>query len=118
MERSCDLNINSVFEGHNATFLAYGQTGTGKTHTIFGSKDTQVPGNEQGYFHRAVAHIFSKIKEKMQSRQFAVRISFFEFYLDNIYDLIESNGKKLEIKETTDDGIHIRDAAEVPVKSV
>ena len=47
----------------------------------------------------------------MQMRQFAVRISFFEFYLDNIYDLIENDGRKLEIKETADDGIHIRDAA-------
>ena len=54
----------------------------------------------------------------MQIRQFAVRISFFEFYLDNIYDLIENDGRKLEIKETVDDGIHIRDAAEVPVKSI
>lgn len=54
----------------------------------------------------------------MQSRQFAVRISFFEFYLDNIYDLIESDGRKLEVKETPDDGIHIKDAAEVPVKSI
>ena len=32
--------------------------------------------------------------------------------------MIENNGRKLEIKETADDGIHIRDAAEVPVKSV
>ena len=107
-----------MFEGFNATFLAYGQTGTGKTHTIFGSKDTQDPSDEKGYFHRAVTHIFARIKQQMQVRQFAVRISFFEFYLDNIYDLIESDGRKLEIKETADDGIHIRDAAEVPVKSV
>lgn len=47
----------------------------------------------------------------MQTKQFAVRISFVEFYMDNIYDLIENNGAKLEIKETVDDGIHIRDAA-------
>jgi hypothetical protein len=34
----------------------------------------------------------------MHSRQFAVKVSFVEFYLDNIYDLIENNGNKLEIK--------------------
>lgn len=110
--------MESVFDGFNATFLAYGQTGTGKTHTIFGSKDTDDVRDERGYFHRAVTHIFTKIKQQMQIRQFAVRISFFEFYLDNIYDLIECDGRKLEIKETVDDGIHIRDAAEVPVKSI
>ena len=91
--------------------MAYGQTGTGKTHTIFGSKDIHNIGDDKGYFHRAADHIFAKIKQQMQMRQFAVRISFFEFYLDNIYDLIENDGKKLDIKETTDDGIHIRDAA-------
>lgn len=52
----------SVFDGHNATFLAYGQTGTGKTHTIFGSKGTEANNNSRGYFHRAVLHIFSTIK--------------------------------------------------------
>lgn len=60
-EKSAHL-VNSVFEGHNATFLAYGQTGTGKTHTIFGSKDSSINGDQRGYFHRAVLHIFSKIK--------------------------------------------------------
>jgi hypothetical protein len=29
----------------------------------------------------------------MHLRQFAVRISFVEFYLDNIYDLIANNNK-------------------------
>lgn len=36
-EKSSHL-VESVFEGHNATFLAYGQTGTGKTHTVFGNE--------------------------------------------------------------------------------
>lgn len=30
--------VNSVLEGYNATILAYGQTGTGKTHTMEGFK--------------------------------------------------------------------------------
>ena len=53
----------------------------------------------------------------MHARQFAVRISFVEFYLDSIFDLIDNTSKKLEIKETTDDGIHVKDAVEIPVKS-
>ena len=28
--------ISSVFEGFNATIFAYGITGSGKTHTMFG----------------------------------------------------------------------------------
>ena len=30
--------VRSVLEGYNATILAYGQTGTGKTHTMEGFK--------------------------------------------------------------------------------
>ena len=30
--------IESVLEGYNGTIFAYGQTGTGKTHTMEGSK--------------------------------------------------------------------------------
>ena len=30
--------VHSVLEGYNATILAYGQTGTGKTHTMEGFK--------------------------------------------------------------------------------
>ena len=35
--------VDSVLEGFNGTIFAYGQTGTGKTHTIMGntSKDPQ-----------------------------------------------------------------------------
>jgi Cdc6-like AAA superfamily ATPase len=29
--------VEAIFDGYNSTFLAYGQTGTGKTHTVFGS---------------------------------------------------------------------------------
>jgi hypothetical protein len=41
--------VEAVFEGFNATFLAYGQTGTGKTHTVFGNEK-----QELGYFNLAV----------------------------------------------------------------
>ena len=30
--------VESVLEGYNGTIFAYGQTGTGKTHTMEGSK--------------------------------------------------------------------------------
>lgn len=32
-------NLNGVLHGLNATFFAYGITGSGKTHTIFGNEN-------------------------------------------------------------------------------
>lgn len=63
--------MESVFEGHNATFLAYGQTGTGKTHSVFGSE-----GHDSGYFYAAVEDVFATVKRRLGERQFAVRVSF------------------------------------------
>jgi hypothetical protein len=41
----------------------------------------------------SVKDLFNKIKLKMHSRQFAVRVSFVEFYLDNVFDLIANDNK-------------------------
>jgi hypothetical protein len=57
--------------------------------------------NESGFFYNAVKNLFNKIRMKMYLKQFAVRVSFVEFYLDNIYDLIANDNKKLELKENS-----------------
>lgn len=31
--------VQSVLDGYNGTILAYGQTGTGKTYTLFGDQN-------------------------------------------------------------------------------
>ena len=31
--------MNKTLDGYNATIYGYGQTGTGKTHTLFGNDD-------------------------------------------------------------------------------
>jgi hypothetical protein len=64
----------------------------------------------------------------MHERQFSVRISFVEFYLDNIYDLLaeepdeDNRGrkgpKKVDLKEQAKEGVVIKDLTEVAVKSL
>jgi len=39
------INEYISLPGRNAMLLAYGQTGTGKTHTIFGAKEAQLDVN-------------------------------------------------------------------------
>jgi kinesin family protein 3/17 len=52
--------VSSVLEGYNATILAYGQTGTGKTHTMEGFKYSH--GDPQrGIIPRAMEDIFRHI---------------------------------------------------------
>ena len=53
--------VESALSGINGTIFAYGQTSTGKTHTMFGS-----PG-EPGIMPLAVRHIFDHIINVLQS---------------------------------------------------
>ena len=50
-----------VLEGFNATFMAYGQTGAGKTHTMSG---TSGHFDERGVIPRAVSNLFKEIASK------------------------------------------------------
>ena len=49
--------IENVLEGYNGTIFAYGQTGTGKTHTMTGAT-----GDEKGIMPRSFEDIFEKIE--------------------------------------------------------
>nr|CAJ20498.1 kinesin-like protein [Toxoplasma gondii RH] len=50
--------VESVMEGYNGTIFAYGQTGTGKTHTMMGTESCHV---NKGIIPRAFEHIFSRV---------------------------------------------------------
>lgn len=49
--------VQDVLDGFNGTVLAYGQTSTGKTHTMVG-RDDAAEGGERGIIPRALEDIF------------------------------------------------------------
>jgi hypothetical protein len=60
-ENTAKQAVYSALEGYNATLLAYGQTGTGKTHTMEGFQYSgQHP--ERGIVPRAMEEIFHFIE--------------------------------------------------------
>jgi len=61
--------VASVLEGYNGTVFAYGQTGTGKTYTMEGSKDE----SSKGIIPQSFAHIFEHVKEHSNEIRFLVR---------------------------------------------
>ncbi|XP_048213389.1 kinesin-like protein KIF21B isoform X3 [Perognathus longimembris pacificus] len=90
--------IEGCFEGYNATVLAYGQTGAGKTYTMGTGFDTAMAEEEQGIIPRAIAHLFRGITERKQRAQeqgvtgpeFKVSAQFLELYNEEILDLFDS----------------------------
>lgn len=107
--------ISNVLEGYNGTIFAYGQTGTGKTHTMTG-----VEGNNEhkGIMPRAFEDIFNSIKGDSNQTQFLVRASYLEIYNEEIRDLLAKNPKnRLELHEKPDSGVYVKDLSYYAAKT-
>ena len=107
--------VDSVLSGYNGTVFAYGQTGTGKTHTMEGQWD---PPEMRGIIPRAFCRVFEKIDETHE-QNFLVRASFLEIYNEEVRDLLSKDPKnKLELKEDVDRGVYVKDLTSYVVKGV
>ncbi|GAQ91439.1 Kinesin-like protein [Klebsormidium nitens] len=107
--------VISVLEGYNGTVFAYGQTGTGKTHTMEGRDE---PADQRGIIPNAFEHIFAEIAQT-EGTEFLVRASFLEIYNEEIRDLLAKNpNNKLELKESVETGVYVKDLTSFVVKGV
>ncbi|CAG9335061.1 unnamed protein product [Blepharisma stoltei] len=99
--------VDSVLEGYHGTLFVYGQTGTGKTHTMGLLK--KVTTKSEGIVPAAIKHIFERVKEG------TVTLSFLQIYMENIYDLLNPTKKTLLLREDANSGIFVKDLTQVPV---
>eukprot|EP00746_Dinoflagellata_sp_MGD_P125618 gnl/MRDRNA2_/MRDRNA2_60421_c1_seq1.p1 gnl/MRDRNA2_/MRDRNA2_60421_c1~~gnl/MRDRNA2_/MRDRNA2_60421_c1_seq1.p1 ORF type:complete len:788 (+),score=239.08 gnl/MRDRNA2_/MRDRNA2_60421_c1_seq1:88-2451(+) len=107
--------VEAVMDGFNGTIFAYGQTGTGKTHTMVGKEDDP---HLAGLIPRSFGHIFNNINTT-PSKKFLVRASYLEIYNEEIRDLLSKNPKaKLELKDHPDGGVFVKDLTNFVVKGV
>ncbi|CAP20618.2 Protein CBR-KLP-11 [Caenorhabditis briggsae] len=107
--------VDSVLNGYNATIFAYGQTGTGKTHTMEGkSNDSE----QRGVIYKCIDHIFEHMAAS-HNQEYLVRASYLEIYQEELRDLLEAeSSKKLEIKERPDGGVYVKDLTSKLTRSV
>ncbi|KAJ1648381.1 hypothetical protein LPJ64_000330 [Coemansia asiatica] len=97
--------ITSSMSGFNGTIFAYGQTSSGKTHTMYGS------GPEDGIIKLAVKNMFSFV-EGDPKREYLIRVSFLEIYNEVLRDLLEPTKTNLKIHENTKHEIFVGDLSE------
>ncbi|ETL89582.1 hypothetical protein L917_11509 [Phytophthora nicotianae] len=99
--------VESVVNGFNGTIFAYGQTGAGKSHTMEGYSE---PPEAKGIIPNSFSHIFDRIAAEADSKQFMVYASYLEIYNEEIRDLLAPDPKnRLELKETVDAGVFVKD---------
>ena len=77
--------VDNILLGFNSTALAYGVTGTGKTHTMFGDI-YQNNNNEKGICIYAVEYLFNKLN--LEKEKFLIKISYLEIYNEQVIDLL------------------------------
>merc|ERR1719277_2614086 len=107
--------VENVMDGYNGTIFAYGQTGTGKTHTMVGPDGVE---EQYGVIPRTFHHIFRNINST-PNKKFLVRASYLEIYNEEIRDLLSKNPKaKLELKDHPDGGVAVKDLSNLIVKTV
>ena len=86
-------------DGCNVVMFAYGQTGTGKTHTMFGPDGSLASGaafdEKWGLFPRLVHAVFKTLGERSVANggntKFVLTASGIEFYLTLATDLLNGN---------------------------
>jgi len=83
--------VKACTDGYCAFLFAYGQTGTGKTHTIFGPESSwrDIRHAESGILPRAVATILEAMAAKAATTAFTLSASAMEFYMCHCTDLLD-----------------------------
>ncbi|KEG13186.1 putative kinesin [Trypanosoma grayi] len=82
---ACQNIVSGTFEGINGSILAYGATGSGKTHTMFGGSMSVA-----GVIYQAVQDILEE-KERLEEegmKTVTLRCSFLEVYNEVVFDLL------------------------------
>ncbi|KTF94043.1 hypothetical protein cypCar_00044283 [Cyprinus carpio] len=88
--------VKDVLGGYNGTIFAYGQTSSGKTHTMEGKlHDPQ----QMGIIPRIAEDIFNHIFSMDENLEFHIKVSYFEIYMEKIRDLLDVTKTNLSVHE-------------------
>jgi len=111
----CNL-IQSAVDGHNVTIFAYGQTGAGKTHTMYGTPE------KEGIAPRAITELFQVIGSIQHRYSVSVFASMVELYNNRLVDLlrpVRSGGRgapKLSVRQDGAGAVQVDQLAEEEVQ--
>lgn len=106
--------VDQTLLGFNGTVMAYGQTSSGKTHTIMG--DITDP-DAMGITPRVIEHLFRSVSETQQVQpqlRFLFMVSYLEVYNEKVRDLLapinsKDTAETLQVRENLDHSFVVPD---------
>ncbi|XP_063707598.1 uncharacterized protein LOC134836311 [Culicoides brevitarsis] len=102
--------VDSCVQGFNGSVMAYGQTASGKTYTMMGND------KNKGIIRLVAENIFDIVEKHDDRDIYMVRCSFLEIYNEKINDLLAPEKTNLEVFETQDGAVMIKEATEKVVR--
>lgn len=112
-EQSVRDRVLASMHGYHAAIMAYGQTSTGKTHSMSGT------GEHPGLIPLSIQTCFQYLQqESKESREYLLRVSYLEVYKEHIRDLLAASAAAPPVRlfDSTD-GLVIRNLQEQVVTS-
>ncbi|KAL0925340.1 hypothetical protein M5K25_003661 [Dendrobium thyrsiflorum] len=119
--------VKNSLAGFNNSIVCYGQSGTGKTYTMWGPPSAMVDGqcinSLQGIVPRIFQMLFSEINKKEESSEevqtnYQCRCSFLEIYNEQINDLLDPTQRNLLVREETKGSFQVENLSEEYVNTV
>lgn len=111
--------LSNILDGFNGTIMAYGQTSSGKTHTMQGhdinDKDVKglIPRIVCILTYLQIENLFTAIEKSPENLQFKLKVSIFELYMQKIRDLLDVSKNDLKIRENKHAGPYVEHLTEV-----
>ncbi|QCE01788.1 kinesin family member 15 [Vigna unguiculata] len=118
--------VKNALDGYNTSILSYGQSGSGKTYTMWGPPSAMFeepsPQSHKGIVPRIFQMLFSELDREQQAsdgKQFnyQCRCSFLEIYNEQIGDLLDPTQRNLEMKDDSKNALYIENLTEEYVTS-
>lgn len=129
-----DAIRRNIFKGYNTTIITYGQRNSGKTYTMYGSKqdiDPNIPDDasirteeaygsheNDGIAPRAIQDLFRAKDTQVTGSDVILNMSFIEIYNDGVIDLLTCKRSSLPIRDNGDKtGIPVKGLTHIRIKS-
>lgn len=102
--KSCLDLVHAAMDGYHTSILAYGQTSTGKTHTMAGTS------KQPGLIPLCVNECFNFLQNSTHPREYLLRVSYMEVYKEHIRDLLNSSptAPPVRLFDSPKDGLVIK----------
>eukprot|EP00753_Platysulcus_tardus_P008649 PLAT16150.1.p2 GENE.PLAT16150.1~~PLAT16150.1.p2 ORF type:complete len:657 (+),score=394.15 PLAT16150.1:1770-3740(+) len=117
-QRSAASNVADVLAGYNSTVLCYGQTGTGKTHTMMGG---DLGSGQEGIVPRALQALFAEVDSAGSGSEFHITASYVQLYCELLQDLLAEEGAAgggtLSIREDSTRGVYVEGLTRTTISS-